>query len=211
MTFCRSCQFVAGFQLMAAFSDCVNFMTTHCSVFFSSTVSVSIVLFMHYMIKKFPVSLVWICFKFQSRFFPTESSQAKNFGFLLLSCEKFCYTFWRQKAFDRTCWRKLLLNRFFQRNLKIIWNRSESTGTQDLYLYNILKPNQGVELEKIEKIFQMNSLLSFSIYCEQMEIVSDYAIFRLTYLFSNGIFHPKLPKFSITGEIHPWHSVHQQL
>ena len=118
MTFCRSCQSLAGFQLMAAFSDCVNFMTTHCSVFFSSTVSVSIVLFMHYMIKKFPVFFVWLCFKFQSVFFRTESSQAKIFGFLLFSCKKNCFTFWLRKTFDRPCWRKLLLSRFFQQTLK---------------------------------------------------------------------------------------------
>ena len=118
MPFCRSCQTVAGFQLTAAFSDCVDFMTTHCSVFFSSTVSVSIAIFMHCMIKKFPVFFVRLCFKFQSRFFSTESSQAKNFGFPLFTCEKFCYTFWLRKTFDRCCWRKLLLNRFFQQILK---------------------------------------------------------------------------------------------
>ena len=118
MTFCRSCQSVARFQLMAVFTDCVIFMTTHCSVAFSRTVSISIVLFMHYLIKKVPVSLVWICFKFQSRFFPTESSQAKKIGFPLFSCEKICDTFWLRKTFDRSCWRKLLLNRFFQQTLK---------------------------------------------------------------------------------------------
>ena len=118
MNFWRSCQSLAGFQLMAAFSDCVNFMTTHCSVSFSSTVSNSIVLFMQYMIKKFPDLFVWLCFKFQSRLFPTESSQSKNFGFPLFSCEKFCYTFWLRKTFDRPCWRTLLLNRFFQQTLK---------------------------------------------------------------------------------------------
>ena len=124
MTFCQSCQSVAGFQFMAAFSDCVNFLTTHCRVFFSSTVSVSIVLFMQYMIKKFPVFFVWLCFKFQSRFLPTESSQSKNFGFPLFSCEMFCYTFWLRKTFDRYCWRKLLLNRVFQQTLKKIFKSS---------------------------------------------------------------------------------------
>ena len=118
MTFCRSCQSVAAFQLIATFSDCVNFMSTHCSVFFSSTVSVSIVLFTHYKIKKFPVFFVWLCFKFQSRFLQTESSQSKNFGFPLFCCQKVCYTFWQRKTFDRSCWREVLLNRFFQQTLK---------------------------------------------------------------------------------------------
>ena len=68
--------------------------------------------------KKFPVFFVWLCSKFQSRFLPTESSQAKNFGFPLFSCEKTSYTFWLRKTFDRPCWGKLLLNRFFQQTLK---------------------------------------------------------------------------------------------
>ena len=70
------------------------------------------------MIKKFPVFFVWLCFKFQSRFLPTESSQAKNFGFPLFSCRQFCYIFWLRKTFDRCCCRKILLNRFFQQTLR---------------------------------------------------------------------------------------------
>ena len=69
-------------------------------------------------LKKFPVLFVWLCFKFQSRFSPTEPSQGKNFGFPLFSCENFCKTFWLRKTFDRPCWRKLLLNRFYQQTLK---------------------------------------------------------------------------------------------
>ena len=74
--------------------------------------------------------------------------------------------------------------------------------------YNIQLSNQVVNLKTTEIIFHTNSLLSFSIYCEQMEIVFVYTRFRLTYLFSNGIFHPKVPKTSITGEIYPYHSFH---
>ena len=154
MTFCRSCQSVAGFQFMAAFSDCVNFLTTHCRVFFSSTVSVSIVLFMQYMIKKFPVFFVWLCFKFQSRFLPTESSQSKNFGFPLFSCEKFCYTFWLRKTFDRSCWWKLLLNKVFQQTLKKNFQIVQKILVlKILTYYNILINNQGVNFKKNRKKF----------------------------------------------------------
>ena len=89
MTFCRSCQSLAGFQLMAAFSDCVNFMTTHCSVFFSSTVSVSIVLFMHYMIKIFPVFLSDYALRFKAGSSQQRPHKQKTLGFLCLDGKNF--------------------------------------------------------------------------------------------------------------------------
>ena len=135
---------------------------------------------MHYIyIKIFMLVFVWLCFKFQSRFFPAECSQAKNFGFLLFRCENFCYTFWLRETFDRFCWRKLLLNRFFQQTLKIYfksfrkyWYSRSLTSIASYY------PIKELTWKKIDKHFHINSLLSFSAYREQMQIVFAYARFR---------------------------------
>ena len=74
---------------MAAFSDCVKVMTTHCSVSFSSTVSVSIVLFMHYMIKKFPVFLSDFALGFKAGSSQQSPHNQKTLGFLCLAAKNF--------------------------------------------------------------------------------------------------------------------------
>ena len=109
---------------------------------------------MHYMIKKFPVFFVWLCFKFQSRFFPTESSQAKNFGFFLFSCESLvilsgCENI-RSDLLEKAS-SKQILSTDFEKLFEIV---QKVLVLKIFTFYNILKPNQAVKLEKIEKIFR---------------------------------------------------------